>query len=151
MEAPIKLTPKVCDDDDIEPTYPHYRRLTFISVDSCDFCSNVEKPGPYMYYMSFETKHGWVSCSNEACKQKGEAAVDHFMRTQAYGKANRLRGKSIRVQRTSGQFESTWKLSTLCTETNTDKNGVERVCVVNEAGEIEKWVSVSNLLEWNTE
>ena len=133
---------------DLRPD-PSYRRLTFISMNACDFCDKVETPGPFMYYISFETKNGWVACSNPACKKRGEAAVEHYMRTQAYGKANHLRGKCVKVKRTSGQLEDGWTLSTMCTELNVDQNGIERVCVVDKTGEIEKWVNVVNLLEWN--
>jgi hypothetical protein len=133
------------------PTYPHCRRLTFISMDSCDFCDNVQTPGPFMYYISIESKNGWVTCSNEVCKKKGRAAVDHFMRTQAYGKANHLRGKCIKVKRTAGNIESGWTLSTAFTEFTVDCSGVERVCVVDKTGEIEKWVNVSRLIEWNAD
>jgi hypothetical protein len=129
--------------------FPHYRRLVFISVNACDFCDSVETPGPYMYYISIETKNGWVTCSNETCKRKGEAALDHYMRTKAYGKANIFRGKSMKVKRTSGRIEDNWKLSTQFVETVTDDGGNERVCVVNETGEIEKWVNVDHILQWN--
>jgi hypothetical protein len=129
--------------------YPHYRRLVFISVNACDFCDSVETPGPYMYYISIETKNGWVTCSNETCKRKGEAALDHYMRTKAYGRANIFRGKLMKVKRTSGFIEDNWKLSTQFVEPVTDDGGNERVCVVNETGEIEKWVSVDNILQWN--
>jgi hypothetical protein len=129
--------------------FPHYRRLVFISVNACDFCDCVETPGPYMYYISIETKNGWVTCSNETCKRKGEAALDHYMRTKAYGKANIFRGKTMKVKRTSGFIEDNWKLSTQFVETVTDDSGNERVCVVNETGEIEKWVSIDHILQWN--
>jgi hypothetical protein len=26
---------------------PHYHRLTFISLNACDFCTHVRTPGPY--------------------------------------------------------------------------------------------------------
>jgi hypothetical protein len=71
------------------------------------------------------------------------------MRTKAYGKANVFRGKVMKVKRTSGHIEDNWKLSTQFVETVTDNNGIERVCVVNETGEIEKWVSVDQVLQWN--
>ena len=135
-------------DDDIYQ-YPLHRRLTFISMNACDFCDKVETPGPYMYYISLETKNGWVACSNPECKKKGEAAVEYYMRTQSYGKANHLRGKRIRVKRTSGAIEDTWTLSTIFVEPILDYSGVERVCVVNETGDVEKWVNVLDLLEWN--
>ena len=139
------------NDSEFDSSYPLYRRLTFISMNACDFCDKVETPGPFMYYISFETKNGWVACSNPLCKKKGEAAVEHYMRTQAYGKANHLRGKCIKVKRTSGAVEDGWTLSAMFTELRVDQNGVERVCVVDETGEIEKWVNVVNLLEWNME
>jgi hypothetical protein len=129
--------------------YPHYRRLVFISIDACDFCDSVEIPGPYMYYISIETKSGWVSCSNEKCKRKGEAALAHYMRTKAYGRANIFRGKSVKVKRTSGHIEDNWKLSRHFVEPAVDASGNERVCVVNETEEIEKWVSIDHILQWN--
>jgi hypothetical protein len=55
----------------------------------------------------------------------------------------------MKVKRTSGHIEDNWKLSTQFVETVTDDNGIERVCVVNETGEIEKWVSVDQVLQWN--
>jgi hypothetical protein len=129
--------------------YPSYRRLVFIPLTACDFCDSVETPGPYMYYISIETKNGWVTCSNETCKRKGEAALNHYMQTKAYGKANIFRGKLVKVKRTSGFIEDNWKLSTQFVETITDTNGIERVCVVSEDDQIEKWVSVDHILQWN--
>jgi hypothetical protein len=129
--------------------YPSYRRLTFISVDACDFCDKVEEPGPYLYYISIETKNGWVTCANEGCKQKGQAALDYYMQTKAYGKANGLKGKCIKIQRSSGKVEENWKLSQHFIEPLVDENGVERVCVVNASEEIEKWVNIDKLIELN--
>jgi|Laugresu1bdmlbdd_1035124.scaffolds.fasta_scaffold06352_2 hypothetical protein len=130
--------------------YPQHRRLVLISVNACDFCDSVETPGPYMYYISIETKNGWVTCSNEMCKSKGEAALDHYMRTKAYGRANVFRGKMVKVKRTSGHIEDNWKLSKHFVEPVLDASGNERVCVVNETEEIEKWVSVDHVLQWNS-
>ena len=130
--------------------YPHYRRLVFISVDACDFCDRVETPGPYMYYISIETKNGWVTCSNETCKRKGEAALGHYMRTKAYGRANIFRGKMMKVKRTSGFIEDNWKLSRHFVEPVVDASGNEHVCVVNETEEIEKWVIVDEVLQLNS-
>jgi hypothetical protein len=140
------MQPEVITVDD---DYPSYRRLTFLSIDACDFCDKVENPGPYLYYISFETKNGWVTCANEACKKKGQSAVDHYMRTKAYGKANCLKGKCIRIQRSSGIVEDNWKLSQHFIEPLVDESGIERVCVVNATNEIEKWVSVHKLIEFN--
>ncbi len=129
--------------------YPSYRRLTFISMDACDFCDKVDTPGPFLFYISIETKNGWVTCSNESCKKKGEAALDHYMKTRAYGKANIFKGKCIKVQRSSGEVEHDWKLSSSFVEPIIDDQGVERICVVNNSEEIEKWVDIRKILEWN--
>jgi len=132
-----------------EQRHPSYRRLTFISTYACDFCDKVEEPGPYLYYISIETKNGWVTCANEGCKQKGQAALDHYMQTKAYGKANGLKGKCIKIQRSSGVMEDNWKLSQHFIEPLIDEHGVERVCVVNATEEIEKWVNTHKLVELN--
>jgi hypothetical protein len=137
----------ICNDSD--DLYPSYRRLTFISMDACDFCDKVETPGPYLFYISIETKNGWVTCSNDSCRKKGEAALDHYMKTRAYGKANIFKGKCIKVRRTSGEIEDNWKLSSSFVEPLIDDNGVERVCVVNASEEIEKWIDIKKILEWN--
>jgi hypothetical protein len=139
----------ICNDSDSDYLYPSYRRLTFISMDACDFCDKVETPGPYLFYISIETKNGWVTCSNDSCRKKGEAALDHYMKTCAYGKANIFKGKCIKVRRTSGEIEDNWKLSNSFVEPLIDDNGVERVCVVNASEEIEKWIDIKKIFEWN--
>lgn len=129
----------------------HYHRLTFISLNACDFCTNVTKPGPYVHYLSFETKNGWVSCGQEECKRRGKQAVDDFMKCEAYGRANHLKDReSINVKRTSGQMDSEWMLERSYPEVQTDDKGVEKVCVTKPSALIEKWVSIDNLLSWNS-
>lgn len=144
------------DKEDIEmesmptPT-PHYHRLTFISLNACDFCTHVTKPGPYMHYISFETKNGWVSCGQEECRRRGKQSVDDFMKCKAYGRANHLKDlESINVKRTSGQMDSDWLLERLYPEVQIDDKGVEKVCVTKPSALIEKWVSIDNLLSWNS-
>jgi len=132
-------------------TTPHYHRLTFISLNACDFCTHVTNPGPYMHYLSFETKNGWVSCGQEECKQRGRQAVDNYMKDRAHGRANHLKDReSINVKRTSGQMETGWVLERSYPEVQTDGNGVEKVCVTKPSACIEKWVSIDNLLSWNS-
>jgi hypothetical protein len=130
---------------------PHYRRLTFISMNACDFCNNVENPGPYLHYLSFETKNGWASCANESCKQMGRDAVEDFIATKAYGRANHLKNRPIKIKRTSGQMDDDWVLERSFPEVQTSSSGEEKVCVTKPSEHIEKWVSVNNLLSWNTE
>lgn len=137
------------DVTDKIPITPHYRRLTFISNNSCDFCKNVTKPGPYMHYLSIETKNGWVSCGDDACREKGKQAIEDFMKYKAYGRANHLKDRPIKVKRTSGQMDSDWFLERLYPEMEIDQNGVEKVCVTKPNACIEKWVSIDNLLSWN--
>ena len=71
------------------------------------------------------------------------------MKTKAYGKANALKGKCIKIQRSSGIIEDNWKLSQHFIEPLVDEHGVERVCVVNANDEIEKWVNTHKLIELN--
>jgi hypothetical protein len=130
---------------------PHYHRLTFISINACDFCTHVTKPGPYVHYLSFETKNGWISCGQEECKRRGKQAVDDFMKCEAYGRANHLKDReSINVKRTSGQMDSDWMLERSYPEVQMDDKGVEKVCVTKPSALIEKWVSIDNLLIWNS-
>jgi hypothetical protein len=134
-----------------ERVSPHYHRLTFISLNACDFCTHVTTPGPYLHYISFETKNGWVSCGQEGCKRRGKQAVDDFMKHEAYGRANHLKDReSINVRRTSGQMDSDWMLERFYPEVQMDDKGVEKVCVTKPSALIEKWVSVENLLSWNS-
>lgn len=134
------------------PERPDYRRLTFISMNACDFCKNVKTPGPYMYYISFETKNGWVSCGDEECRRRGKEAVTHFMNHEAFGRANHLKDReSIKVKRTSGQMDDGWIIERLYPEVQFDDKGIEKVCVTKPSALIEKWVSIDNLLLWNQE
>lgn len=134
-----------------EVTTPHYRRLTYIQLNACDFCTHVTKPGPYMHYLSFETKNGWVSCGQEECKRRGKQAVEKFMTCEAYGRANHLKERKwINVKRTSGQMDNDWILERSFPEVQVDDNGIEKVCVTKPSEHIEKWVSIDNLLSWNS-
>ena len=129
----------------------HYHRLTFISIDACDFCTHVTKPGPYVHYISFETKNGWASCGDNVCREKGKRAIEYFMKCEAYGRANHLKDReSINVKRTSGQMDSDWLLERSYPEVQMDEKGVEKVCVTKPSALIEKWVSIDNLLSWNS-
>ena len=129
---------------------PHYRRLTFISLNACDFCTHVTNPGPYMHYISFETKNGWVSCGQEECKRMGKRAIEYFMKHEAYGRANHLKDREINVKRTSGQMDNDWVLERSYPEVQMDHKGEEKVCVTKPIAFIEKWVSIDNLLSWNS-
>jgi hypothetical protein len=138
------------EDIERQELTPHYRRLTFIQTNGCDFCTHVTKPGPYMHYISIETKNGWLSCGEEESKRRGRQAVEDFMAHQAYGRANHLKNReSINVKRTSGQMDNDWVLERSYPEVQVDNNGVEKVCVTKPSACIEKWVSIDNLLLWN--
>jgi hypothetical protein len=133
----------------VEP--PHYKRLTFIRMNDCDFCTNVQTPGPYMHYLSFVTKNGWVSCANESCKQRGKESVENFMATKAFGRANHLKDRPIKIKRTSGQMDDDWVLEKAFPEVQMSSTGEEKVCVTKLGMDIEKWVSINNVLNWNDE
>jgi hypothetical protein len=147
-------TQPIYDDDDdkaSKPTPLHYRRLTFIRMNECDFCTNVQTPGPYMHYLSFVTKNGWVSCANESCKQRGKESVENFMATKAFGRANHLKDRPIKIKRTSGQMDDDWVLEKAFPEVQMSSTGEEKVCVTKLGMDIEKWVSINNVLNWNDE
>ena len=151
MEAMETMEEKM-EEVAIEAGPPHYRRLTFISMNACDFCTHVTKPGPYMHYLSFETKNGWVSCGDDACREKGKQAIEYFMKNKAYGRANHLKDREwIKVKRTSGQMDSDWLLERSYPEVQVDHNGIHKVCVTKPSACIEKWVSIDNLLSWNAD
>jgi hypothetical protein len=133
-----------------KPT-PSYRRLTFICMNECDFCTNVQTPGPYMHYLSFVTKNGWASCANERCRQRGNDAVANFMDTKAFGRANHLKDRPIKIKRTSGQMDDDWVLEKTFPEVQLSSTGEDKVCVTKLGADLEKWVSVNNLLSWNME
>ena len=128
---------------------PFYRRLTFIRMNECDFCTNVQTPGPYMHYLSFVTKNGWASCANERCKQRGKESVENFMATKAFGRANHLKDRPIKIKRTSGQMDDDWVLEKTFPEVQLSSTGEDKVCVTKLGADLEKWVSVNNLLSWN--
>lgn len=128
-----------------------YRRLTFIPMNECDFCTNVQTPGPYMHYLSLVTKNGWASCANERCKQRGKESVANFMATKAFGRANHLKDRPIKIKRTSGQMDDDWVLEKTFPEVQLSSTGEDKVCVTKLGADLEKWVSVNNLLSWNME
>ena len=128
-----------------------YRRLTFIPMNDCDFCKNVQTPGPYMHYLSLVTKNGWASCANERCKQRGRDAITDFMATKAFGRANHLQDRPIKIKRTSGQMDDDWVLEKTFPEVQRSSTGEEKVCVTKLGADLEKWVPVNNILSWNME
>ena len=138
-------------DINVSQKTPDYRRLTFISINACDFCTDVTNPGPYMHYISIETRNGWVSCGQEECKRRGKEAVNHFMKHEAYGRANHLKDREfINVKRSSGQMDTDWVIERFYPEVQIDDKGVEKVCVTKPSACMEKWVSIDNLLSWNS-
>ena len=151
MNEMKEITSEITSEIKIASKTPHYHRLTFISMNACDFCTHVTKPGPYMHYLSFETKNGWVSCGDESCKKRGKQAVEAFMENKAYGRANHLKDRTaINVKRTSGQMDDDWLLERMYPEVQIDNKGEEKVCVTKPSALIEKWVSIDNLLSWNS-
>lgn len=137
------------EEQSVEKPTPPYRRLTFIRMNECDFCTNVQTPGPYMHYLSFVTKNGWASCANESCKQMGKESVENFMATEAFGRANHLKDRPIKIKRTSGQMDDDWVLEKTFPEVQLSSTGEEKVCVTKLGADLEKWVSVNNVLNWN--
>jgi hypothetical protein len=123
------------------------RHLTFLKCsDDCSFCEN-PKGQTYIHYISIFEKSGYLSCEN--CIEKGKYHVANWFETKAFGKANRLQNKNIKIKRSSGIIESDWKLDKNFPSTFDHCNGQMYVYCINDTLQIEKCCSIDELLELN--
>ncbi len=125
---------------------PEPFRLVMIKCkDFCQFC-----PYPsgdvYSHYINFDYKFGFLSCTE--CCEKAEAAIVDWFGTKAYGAANHLQNREIKISRSSGIFESGWIL---------DKSnpfvelveGFNCVHVIKSDNTYTKWCKLDELVELN--
>lgn len=122
------------------------RRLTFIEMgDSCMFCDN-PKGESHCCYVDLLTKMGYISCKN--CHFKMEEAVKEWNEKLAYGRANYLKNKEIKIKRSSGEIENDWIInnpfSNIC-----DTSGLEMLHCHNVKKDISKWCYVDDIIELN--
>jgi hypothetical protein len=125
---------------------PEPFRLVMVKCkDFCQFCVH-PKGDVYHHEISDEHKFGFLSCN--LCLSKGKSAVVDWFETKAYGNANCLRNKEIKVQRSSGTVESDWELN----KSNPfveNINGFNCVNVIKTDKTIKKWATIDELIELN--
>lgn len=121
-------------------------RLTFIKcIDNCQFCENPQG-GIYCHYISIEHRHGFISC--EKCQEEAKNTVAEWFENKAYGDANYLRGRKIKVRRSSGKIETDWTLD-INNPFIEEIDGYMTVKCLNPDSTIEKFCLISELLELN--
>lgn len=126
---------------------PEPFRLVMIKCkDFCQFCPN-PSGDVYNHFINFEYRFGFLSCTN--CVNKAEEAVSDWYATKAYGAANYLRNKEIKVSRASGVVETDWVLD------NSNPfveivEGYSCVHVVKLDNSVSKWIKVDELVKLNS-
>lgn len=118
------------------------QRLTFFSV-SCMFCCHNGEL--YTQYVHIEDKMGYVAC--KTCIPAMESAVKHWKETCAFGAANYLTDRLIKVRRTLGDVQPGWRLDNPFIDV--DKDGQERIHCYYELENIGRWCLVKDILELN--
>jgi hypothetical protein len=126
--------------------FPKPQRLVMIRiVDVCSFCKD-PKGHALLYLVSQDDNYGFLSCPN--CTFIAENAVKDWIDKFAYGSANHLKNKSLKVRRTSGVIEDNWRLSSTSTMIYYDVIGKECVKLIN-GEQIYKMVPIDDLLLLN--
>jgi hypothetical protein len=128
----------------MENYYP--RRLTYIQVeDMCMFCIN-PKGKTLTYTVYPEMLMGYISCPN--CASKAEEAIKIWNEKLAYGRLNYLKGKDIRIKRSSGDIEYGWIMDNpiVCFSSH---NGRETIHCYNQILDIGKNCYIDDLLILN--
>ncbi len=125
---------------------PEPFRLVMIKYkDFCQFCSHPFGE-VYTHWINFDYKFGFLSCTE--CCEKAEAAIVDWFGTKAYGAANHLQDKEIKVFRSSGIVESGWILD----KSNPfveEVEGFNCVHVIKSDNTYTKWCKLDELVELN--
>ena len=128
---------------------PHPIRLVMIScVDNCQFCDN-PKGEVFVKYLDLDNRYGFLNCKN--CNDIADDIVEEWYSTKAWGTANCFRNKNIKIKRSSGDFESDWKLNKQKPFVETIQENDEVVNCIKDDGSIMKYCSISDLFEWNND
>ncbi len=125
---------------------PEPFRLVMIKCkDFCQFCQH-PLGDVYSHYINFDYKFGFLSCTQ--CCNKAEKAVEEWFKTKAFGAANHLQNREIKVSRSSGIIEHDWVLD----KSNPFVELVEEhncVHVIKSDNTLSKWFRVDLLVELN--
>ena len=123
-------------------------RLTYIStMTDCQFCSN---PTGEVYCHEIKYLFGFISCKE--CENKAKEAITEWYEKHAYGRANHLQKKELKIRRSDGTIEYGWYLHDVIV--NVDHLNQEYIKCVNSLQPIENVTLTRNcyidmLLELN--
>lgn len=133
-------------DNSKKLTNPQPFRLVMIkNFDNCQFCSE-PKGEVYIHYVSPIDMIGFVSCIK--CSDLARKAADEWSDNCAYGQANILKNKKIKIRRSSGVIDDDWELSKSSTLVHSIDNE-DCVSCIKQGASIVKMVKISELLELN--
>jgi hypothetical protein len=99
----------------------------------------------YITYVDLTSKMGYISCNE--CREKMMEAVEFWKTNRAYGKANYLQDRDIKIKRSNGDIESGWRLNNPFI--NTSDEDQTTIHCYNESKNIGKWVLLDSILELN--
>jgi len=123
--------------------YP--QRLVMIQLgNNCMFCTEPNGQS-YTRYADVYNKLGYIYCNK--CEEHAINAVKVWHEKVAYGPANYLKNKDIKIKRTSGEIESGWVLDSPII--SHDDEGNETTHCYNETFDLGKWCLLKDILELN--
>ena len=123
--------------------YP--RRLVMIQLgDDCMFCKDPHGV-TLTRYVDLHTKLGYIYCSN--CSATAAEAEKVWQEKIAFGKANYLKDKVIKVKRTSGEIESGWIIDNPII--SWDGENKDTIHCYNATLNIGKWCVLEDILQLN--
>ena len=126
-----------------EHVYP--RRLVMLQMgENCMFCED-PKGSSYLRYVDIFSNLGYIYCSN--CCAATEAAVIFWNNNIAFGPANYLKHRNIKVRRTSGEIDTDWIIDSPII--SYDLEGNEVLHCYSEKKNIGKWCTIETILELN--
>lgn len=135
----MKYAEMKCD----ETVYPC--RLVFIQTqNNCMFCTT-SKGDCYTQYVNLPERMGYIYCEN--CKEHANKATQHWKENIAYGEANYLRDRDIKIKRTSGLIENGWELHNPFTHIN--DQGIEMIQCYHKTLDMARWCKLEEILELN--
>jgi len=140
----MKYVEMKCDEiSKNETVYPC--RLVFIQIQkNCMFCTT-PKGESYTQYVNLPERMGYIYC--EDCKELANKATQHWKENIAFGEANYLRDRDIKIKRTSGVIESGWELHSPFTHTN--DQGIEMIQCYHKTQDMARWCKLEEILELN--
>jgi len=112
------------------------------------FCDEPEAPS-YSYYVCLYSKMGYISC--DKCKGKCKDAITNWEKNIAYGQANYLKEKTIKIKRSPVNgvraVEDGWTLDNPITALNDD--GKETIHCYNPKKDMARWCLMEEIIELN--